>query len=123
MKKIPFFLLNICNFNLNLSKISNYPEFSNLLLKEYGLLDINDSESNFCFSIYEHYHSYITFNELLQEELSNDDIKIIIFLFLLRIILVIYYNIQKHIINQLHKMSLYQVNKFKNMKVLLQYQL
>jgi hypothetical protein len=76
---IPFFLLNICNFNLTLSKISNYPEFHNLLTKEYNLLDSNDSESIFCFSIYEHYHSYITFKELLQDELTTDDIKMILF--------------------------------------------
>jgi hypothetical protein len=77
--KVPFFLLNICNFNSNLQKLSNYSDFNTLLTKEFNLLDSTDSESIFCFSIYEHYHSYITFNELLSEELSNDDIKIIFF--------------------------------------------
>ena len=77
--KVPFYLLNICNFNLKLSKLSNYPDFYDLLIKEYSLYDPNDLESNFCISLYEHYHSYITFRELLEEKLSNSDIKLILF--------------------------------------------
>ena len=77
--KIPFFLLNINNFNIQLSKLSNYSDFYNLIINEYNLYDPNDLDSNFCISIYEHYHSYITFNQLLNMDLSNDDIINILF--------------------------------------------
>ena len=78
--KVPFVLLNICNFNIKLSQLSNYSEFYNLLTNEFGLYDPNDLESNFCFSVYEHYHSYITLEELIKtQELSTQDIKSILF--------------------------------------------
>lgn len=77
--KVPFILLNICNFNVKLSQLSNYSEFFNLLTSQFSLYDPNDLESNFCFSIYEHYHSYITFEELLKKKLTNQDITSILF--------------------------------------------
>ena len=79
IEKVPFFLLNICNFNISLSNISNYQEFYNLLVKEFKIYDPNDLDSKFCISVYEHYHSYLNFKDFLKEKLSSDDIKLMFF--------------------------------------------
>jgi hypothetical protein len=109
MDKIPFFLLNICNFNIKLERLSNYPDFYNLIVKEYNLFDPNDLESNFCFSIYEHYHSYLTFNELFKDKLSNDDLHSILFQ-----LLYIYAYLQNKLDNFYH--GEYNTNSFLIMK-------
>ena len=74
--KVPFYLLNICNFNIKLSQLANYTDFYNLIIKEYNMYDPENLESLFCISIYEHYQSYITLKELLTTTLSSNDIKV-----------------------------------------------
>jgi hypothetical protein len=76
--KIPFFLLNICNFNVELDKLSVNKDFFNLIIEEYKIYNIS-SKSKFCISLYEHYHSYDTLPNLLKTELTENDIKNIFF--------------------------------------------
>jgi hypothetical protein len=77
--KIPFYLINICNFNIKSEIIMTIPEFRDLVVKEYKLFDPSDSNTNFCISLYEHFNQYITLKELLKKNLSNDDIANILF--------------------------------------------
>jgi len=73
--KIPFYLLNICNFNINLQVLNTYPDFYNLISKKFTLIDNNnDDNTKLCFSIYEHYSSYQTLKSLLDEDLDNNDL-------------------------------------------------
>ncbi len=72
--KIPFYLLNICNFNIDYALLKNNDDYLKLITKEFNLIDQTDSNSKFCFSLYEHYNSYITMQELLNEELSSNDL-------------------------------------------------
>jgi len=76
--KIPFFLLNICNFNIEFDKLRASKDFFNLIVEQYKILDTSNN-SKFCISIYEHYHSYDTLSNLLSVELSDDEIKSIFF--------------------------------------------
>ena len=71
---IPFYLLNICNFNLDYLQIKDNSDFNSLLIKEFEILDQTDLNKKFCFSIYEHYNSYRTLADLLLEELDHDDL-------------------------------------------------
>jgi hypothetical protein len=77
--KIPFYLLNICNFNVDFANLKINKDFSDLVIDQYKLYDITDDNSKFCISLYEHYHSYETLSNFLKSELSNDDIKSIFF--------------------------------------------
>ncbi len=79
VEKVPFFLLNISNFNIGLQQLANYKDFYDLVTKEYALYEPSDIDANFCISVYEHYHSYITFDELLKEKLEHIDLKNILF--------------------------------------------
>lgn len=71
---IPFYLLNICNFNLDYGQIKDNSDFNSLVIKEFEILDQTDLDKKFCFSIYEHYSSYKTLADLLSEELDHDDL-------------------------------------------------
>lgn len=71
---IPFYLLNICNFNLDYGQIKDNSDFNSLVIKEFEILDKTDLDKKFCFSIYEHYSSYRTMADLLSEELEHDDL-------------------------------------------------
>ncbi len=71
---IPFYLLNICNFNLDYGQIKDNSDFNSLVIKEFEILDQSDLDKKFCFSIYEHYSSYRTLPDLLSEELDHDDL-------------------------------------------------
>lgn len=77
--KIPFYLLNICNFNIDFSNLKINKDFSDLVIDQYKLYDITDENTKFCVSLYEHYHSYEMLSNYLKSELSNDDIKSIFF--------------------------------------------
>ena len=76
--KIPFYLLNICNFNIELDKLRASKDFFDLVVEQYKLYDTSN-KAKFCISIYEHYHSYDTLSNLLKTELSDDDLKSILF--------------------------------------------
>jgi hypothetical protein len=76
--KIPFYLLNICNFNVELDKLRVSKDFFDLVVEQFKLYDIN-SKSKFCISLYEHYHSYDTLSNLLKMELSDNDLKSMLF--------------------------------------------
>jgi hypothetical protein len=76
--KIPFFLLNICNFNINLDQIRVSKDFFDLVVEQYKLYDTNN-KAKFCLSLYEHYHSYDTLSNLLKTELSDNELKSILF--------------------------------------------
>jgi len=76
--KIPFFLLNICNFNVDLDNLRASKDFFDLVIEQYKLYDTNN-KAKFCISLYEHYHSYDTLANLLKIELSDDDLKSILF--------------------------------------------
>jgi hypothetical protein len=76
--KIPFFLLNICNFNIELDKLRASKDFFNLVVDQFKLFKMND-KSKFCISIYEHYHSYDTLSNLLKMELTDNELKSLFF--------------------------------------------
>lgn len=70
---IPFYLLNICNFTINNQLLKSYVDFYDLINEKFNLY-LDNEESLFCISVYEHYHSYITLKELLKNELSYEDL-------------------------------------------------
>ena len=76
--KIPFYLINICNFNIEFDKLRANKDFFDLVVEQYKLYDISN-KAKFCISIYEHYYSYDTLSNLLKTELSDDDLKSILF--------------------------------------------
>ena len=76
--KIPFYLLNICNFNIDLDKLRASKDFFDLVVEQFKLYDTNNKDK-FCISLYEHYHSYDTLSNLLKTELAENDIKSILF--------------------------------------------
>ena len=77
--KIPFYLINICNFNIKYDKLITISDFRNLAIKEYKLIDPSDSDINFCVSLYEHFDQYISLKELLTHNLSDIEIANILF--------------------------------------------
>ena len=77
--KIPFYLLNICNFNINYEKISINPDFKDIINKHFNIIDETDIQSLFCISIYEHFQSYMTMKELFNQKLNDEDIANILF--------------------------------------------
>lgn len=82
INKVPFYLLNIFNVNIELNRIIPYPEFYNLILKEFNIfepeLDIYKNKV-YCFSVYEHYNNIISLKELLNKELTKDELNSIFF--------------------------------------------
>jgi hypothetical protein len=74
LDNIPFYLLNICNFNLDYIQIKDNSDYNSLVIKEFGILDQTDLDKKFCFSIYEHYNSYKTLADLLSDELEHEDL-------------------------------------------------
>jgi hypothetical protein len=74
LDRIPFFILNICNFNINLENIKRNEELYKIVSKEFSLYDKLDNNKEFCISLYENYHKYITLKELLRQPLSNEDL-------------------------------------------------
>lgn len=82
IKKVPFYLLNIFNVNIELNRIKPYPEFYNLILKEFNIfepeLDIYKNKV-YCFSVYEHYSDIISLKELLNKELTKEELNSIFF--------------------------------------------
>ena len=74
--KVPFYLLNICNFNIKYEKIKLIKNFKELINAKFkSILDID----KYCISVYEHYSSYITLKELLSLELTEEDLLNILF--------------------------------------------
>ncbi len=71
---IPFYLLNICNFNLDYGQIKDNSDYNALVVKEFEILDQKDLNKKFCFSVYEHYSSYKTMTEILSMDLEHDDL-------------------------------------------------
>ena len=76
--KIPFYLVNICNFNIELDKLRASKDFFDLVVEQYKLYDTNN-KTKFCISLYEHYHSYDTLSNLLKTELTDSELKSILF--------------------------------------------
>jgi hypothetical protein len=80
INKIPFYLLNICNFNVNFYELVSYPDFYKIISNKFMLYDEQDiNNTKLCFSIYEHYSSYQTLKSLLDEDLDNEDLYNIFF--------------------------------------------
>ena len=77
--KIPFYLLNICNVNLDHKQIAAYPNIKEIITKEFNIFDPSDFNSLYCLSVYEHYTPYITLRELFKENISDDIISSILF--------------------------------------------
>jgi hypothetical protein len=81
-QNVPFFLLNICNFDMKINDIVKYDDFYKIINKEIfnNKHDKNSHEQPLIsFSLYEHYHSYITMEDLFKEDLDNNEINKIIF--------------------------------------------
>lgn len=76
--KIPFYLVNICNFNIELDKLRASKDFFDIVVEQYKLYDTNN-KTKFCISLYEHYHSYDTLSNLLKTELTDNELKSILF--------------------------------------------
>jgi hypothetical protein len=76
---IPFYLINICNFNIQINDkcIVNNALFNTTLLNKLNIYDNDKPE--LCISVYEHYNSYTTFAKIMQEKLSDKDISDLIF--------------------------------------------
>lgn len=74
--KIPFYLVNLCNFVVPLDKIGL--DVKQLLDKHFD--DLEPSQK-ICVSVYEHFHSYCSLKELLckDEELPSDELNNIFF--------------------------------------------
>jgi len=77
--KIPFYLLNICNFNIDYTNLKGNKDFFDLVTEQYKLYDTTDENTKFCISLYEHYQSYETLSNFLKSELTSDDLKSIFF--------------------------------------------
>lgn len=80
-ENIPFFLLNICNFDVRIEDLKPYEDYYNIVNKEfYGKkISNNNNEDLYCVSLYEHYQSYIPMEDLFKQDLSKQDITDIIF--------------------------------------------
>ena len=80
-ENIPFFLLNICNFDVRIEDLKSYDDYYNIVNKEfYGKkISNNNNEDLYCVSLYEHYQSYIPMEDLFKQDLSKQDITDIIF--------------------------------------------
>jgi hypothetical protein len=78
---IPFFLLNICNFDIKIDKIKEFDSYNDIINKQFYNNKSPPKECNdlFNISLYEHYQSYISMEDLFKENLSKDDITKIIF--------------------------------------------
>ena len=76
LDKIPFYLLNICNFTVEYKKLKLNEEFKELIKNNYD--DIKNDEL-FYISVYEHYNSYISLELFLKNNLSKDDLINILF--------------------------------------------
>ena len=74
--KIPFYLLNICNFNIEYNKLDSILNFKKLVNEKFK--NISDKDK-YCISVYEHYNEYITLKEFLTTELTEYDILNILF--------------------------------------------
>jgi hypothetical protein len=77
--KIPFYLINICNFNINYERLVAIEDYREIIIKEYKLIDLRDTNINFCISLYGYYNEYTTLKEILNNELSNIEIANILF--------------------------------------------
>lgn len=78
--KIPFYLLNICNFNLSYEKLTSNVDFKELILNEYKVFDYTNLNINFCISLYfNEVEEYISLKELLNQELTEKEIAQILF--------------------------------------------
>ena len=66
--KIPFYLINICNFVVPYDNLNK--QFKQLI--DNSLIEYNNTD--LCFCIYEHFHSYMSLKQLLRTELTDDDL-------------------------------------------------
>ena len=80
LDKVPFYLINICNFNININdeKITKNTYLNETIRKTLNMHSIDDN-SLLCMSVYEHYNSYTTFRHILLEKIDNKDILDLIF--------------------------------------------
>lgn len=76
LDQVPFYLLNVCNFNLSYNKLKLNSEFDELISKTYPKIKENDY---FCISVYEHYSSYDTLRNFIKNEMTEKDMKNIVF--------------------------------------------
>jgi hypothetical protein len=76
LEKVPFYLLNICNFNIKCNNLLRHDDFNKLVIEKINIIDTQD---NLCISIYENYYDYITLKTLLSKELTNTDLYNLLF--------------------------------------------
>ena len=74
--KIPFYLLNICNFNIYYDKLKSISDFKELVSAKFKNTSDKDK---YCISVYEHYSSYITLKDLLTSKLTEYELLNILF--------------------------------------------
>ena len=72
--KIPFYLLNISNYDFYLNDLKKFD-----VDKYFYLNNETDKKSKFALSVYENYNDLITMKDYLQEELSNEEIANLLF--------------------------------------------
>ena len=77
--KIPFYILNICNFNIPYKQIKDYEDVSKIITKNFDIYDHNDKSSLFCVSLYENYFKTVPLIEYLKQELPIDVLSNIVF--------------------------------------------
>jgi hypothetical protein len=119
VNKIPFYLLNICNFNISYKQFEKYDNIKNLLVKNFDLTDYEDRNSLFCISLYENYFDSLTLVKYLQSDLSNDELTNIIFQVLFSYAYLSFklnnfrhndFSIHSFIINKLPKTTIYNIS-------------
>jgi hypothetical protein len=112
LNNIPFYLLNICNFNI----------YHEDLTKDY--LDVinstfdDDKNARYCFSIFEHYNSYETIEKFLSIEQSNENIKLLLFQILFSYALLLYkLNNFRHNNFTIHSFLIEKLNEEQNISL------
>lgn len=73
LNNVPFYLLNICNFNIYNDDLNN--DYSSVINSFFE----KDTKSRYCFSLFEHYNSYITIDSFLSTEQSDETLKLLFF--------------------------------------------
>jgi hypothetical protein len=78
-EKLPFYLINICNFNVKYNDIIKNTNYGNIIITNFGAIDPVDYNNTYCVSIYENFNNCITLKELLKQDLSTKELNNIFF--------------------------------------------
>jgi hypothetical protein len=102
LNDIPFYLINMCNFNVLYETLKLNNELLPFINEQFKK---NKTDDKYCISVYEHYRSYISMKEFLDNEKTFEELICLVFQ-----VLYSYY----YIINRLgnFRMNYFTVNSF-----------